>query len=67
MNRCLQRAHVPEWMTKRNTILIQKVTKQRNCLGQLQTYNQPTDHVENIKSTNKRSDLLLANELRIVL
>ena len=24
MNRCLQRAHVPEWMTKRKTTLIQK-------------------------------------------
>ena len=24
MNRCLQEANVPEWMTKRKTILIQK-------------------------------------------
>ena len=33
---------------------------------QLQTYNLPTDDVENINSTNKGRDLLLANKLRIV-
>ena len=43
MNRCLQEAHVPEWITKGKTIL-------------------PTDDVENINSTNKRRDLLLANK-----
>ena len=33
--------------------------KQRNSLKLLQTHNLPTDYVENIKSTNKRRNLLL--------
>ena len=37
MNRCLQEADVPEWMTKNKTILIQKDSPQRNCSKQLLT------------------------------
>ena len=33
---------------------------------QLQTYNMPTNDVENINSTNKERDLLLANNQRFV-
>ena len=33
---------------------------------QLQTYNLPTDDVENVDSTNKGRDLLLANQPQIV-
>ena len=39
-----------------------KVPKQRNRPRQLQTHNLPTDDVENINSTNKGRDLLLANK-----
>ena len=63
---CLQRAHVPEWMTKGKTTLIQKGPKQMSRPKQLQTHNLPTDDVENINSTNKGRDLLLANKPRIV-
>ena len=31
MNRCLQGAHVPEWMTKRKTTLIQKDPSKRTA------------------------------------
>ena len=44
-----------------------KGPKQRNCSKQLQTHNLPTGDVENIKSSKKRRDLLLANKPRIVL
>ena len=37
-----------------------------NCSKQLQTHNLPTNDVENINSTNKGKDLLLANKPRIV-
>ena len=40
--------------------------KQRNIPKQLQTHNLPTKDVENINSTNKGRDLLLANKPRIV-
>ena len=43
-----------------------KVHKQRNHYKQLQTHNLPTDDVENIDSTNKGRDLLLANKLPFV-
>ena len=43
-----------------------KGPKQRNRPKQLQTHNLPTDDVENINSTNKERDLLLANKPRIV-
>ena len=66
MNRCLQWAHVPEWVTKGKTTLIQKDPAQRNRLKPLMTNNLPTDDVENINSTNKGRDLLLANKLWIV-
>ena len=39
---------------------------QRNRPKQLQTHNLPTDDVENINSTNKERDLLLAYKPRIV-
>ena len=39
---------------------------QENRPKQLQTYNLPTDDVENINSTNKGRDLLLANKPQIV-
>ena len=44
-----------------------KVPKQRNRSNQLQTHSLPTDDVENINSTNKGKDLLLANMPQIVL
>ena len=62
MNRCLQKAHVYEWMTKVSTTLIQKDPPKRNRPKQLQTYDPPTYHVENINGTNKGRDLFLANK-----
>ena len=43
-----------------------KGPKQKNRPKQLQTHNPPTDHVENINSSNKGRDLLLAKDLWIV-
>ena len=43
-----------------------KETKQMKRPNQLQTHNLPTDFMENINSTNKRRDLLLANKPWIV-
>ena len=43
-----------------------KGPKQRNRPKQLQTHNLPTNDMENINSTNKGRDLLLANKLQIV-
>ena len=40
-------------------------TPQRNRPKQLQSHNLPTDDMENINSTNKGRDLLLAYKLRI--
>ena len=62
MNKCLQTAHIPEWMTKGRTT---KGPKQRKCHKQLQTHNLPTNNVENINSTNKERNLLLANKPQI--
>ena len=42
-----------------------KGSKQRDRPKQLQTHNLSTDNVENINSTNKGRDLLLANKLWI--
>ena len=56
MNRCLQKLLVPEWMTKGKDPLKEP----------LQTTYMPTYDVENTYSTNKGSDLFLANKLRIV-
>ena len=39
---------------------------QENRLKHLQTHNLPTDDVENLNSTNKGKDLLLANKTQIV-
>ena len=39
-----------------------KGPKKRNCPKQLPIHNLPTDDVENINSTNKGRDLLLANK-----
>ena len=66
MNRCIQRAHVREWMTQGRTTLIQKGHKQRNRPKQLQTHNLPTDGMENNNRTNKRRDLLLTQKSRII-
>ena len=43
-----------------------KGPKQRNYSKQLQTHNLPTNYEENINSTNKGSDLLLANNSQII-
>ena len=43
-----------------------KGPKQKNRSKRLQTHNLPTENVENINSTNKEGDLLLANKPRIV-
>ena len=43
-----------------------KVPKQSNRTKQLQTHNLPTDDVENIKGTNKRRYLQLANKPQVV-
>ena len=66
MNKCLQTAHVPEWMTKRKTRLTKKGAKQRKRPKQLQTYNMSTNDVENIYSTNKEIGLLLVNKPQFV-
>ena len=66
MNKCLQKAHVPDWMTKGRTTLIQKDPKQRNRHQQFQTHNLPTNDVENINSKDKGRDLPLPNKPRIV-
>ena len=62
MNKPLQTAHIPKWMTKERTTLIQKDPNKKNCPKQLQAYNMPTNDVDNINSTNKGRDLLLANK-----
>ena len=41
-------------------------SKPKNHPKQLQTHNQPTDHVENINSTNRGRDVLLVNKPQIV-
>ena len=43
-----------------------KGPKQRNHPKKLRTHNLPTNDVENINSSNKGKDLLLANKLRFV-
>ena len=43
-----------------------KGPKQKNCPKQLQTHNLPTNEVENINSTNKEGDLLLAKKPQFV-
>ena len=53
MNRCLQDAHVPEWMTKGNTTLIHKDPRKGTAPKQLLTHNLPPNDVENTNSTNK--------------
>ena len=68
MNRCQQRAHVSEWMTKGRTTVFQKDPGNRTLLTkQLQTYKLPSDDVENIINTNKGRNLRLANKAEIVL
>ena len=66
MNRCLQGAHVPEWMTKGKTTLIQKDPIKGTTPKKLQTHNLLTDDVENINSTNEGRDLQLTYKPRIV-
>ena len=66
INRCLQEAHVPVWMTKGRITMIQKDTL-KSRYKQLQTHNLPSNDVENANGTNKGRDLFLANKLQIVL
>ena len=66
MNKCLQRAHVPEWMAIGRITLMQKDPKQRNRPKQLQTHNLPTNDMENTNSSNEGRNLLLANKPRFV-
>ena len=51
---------------QRKDHIVPKGPKQRNHSNQLQTHNLPTDDVENINSTNKEKDFLLANKPQIV-
>ena len=56
------------WMDdQRKCHIDPKGPKQRHCSKQLQTYNLPTDDIENINCRNKGGVLLLANKLRTVL
>ena len=64
MNRCLQEAHVPKWMTKGESTLIQ--TEPLKKPPKLQNHKVPTYDAENTNSTNKGSDLLLTNKSLIV-
>ena len=66
MNRCLQEADKPEWMTKGKATLIQKDPTQGKCLKQLQTHNVSTCDVKNTNCTNKGKDLQLTNKTQIV-
>ena len=66
MNRCLQGAHVPEWMTKGKTTLIQKYPRKGTSSNNYRTQNVLTYDEENINSTNKGGDLLLANKPQVV-
>ena len=65
INRYLQGAQVPLWMTKKDCIN-PKGSKQRNCPKQSLTNHLSTNDVENTNSTNKGKDLLLASKPRIV-
>ena len=47
MNRCLQEADVPKWMTKGMTTLIQKDPRKSTAPKQLQTRNVPIYDGEN--------------------
>ena len=51
---------------QRNDNIDTKGPKQRNCPKQLQTHNVPTNDMENINSTNKGINLLLATKPRFV-
>ena len=53
MNKFLQRAHVPEWMTKRKDHIDTKGPKQRNRPIQLQTHNLPSKHKQMSKNAIK--------------
>ena len=66
MNRCLQGAHVPKWMTKGKTTLIQKDSSKGTAPNNYRPITCLPNDVENINSTNKGKDLLLANKLQIV-
>ena len=51
---------------QRKNPIDRKEPKQGNPSKQLQTHNLPTNNVENINTTNKGRDLLLANKPRLV-
>ena len=61
INKCRQRVHVPEWMTKGKPHCSKK-TQTNGTRKQLQTHNLPAGDVENINSTKKGRDFLLANK-----
>ena len=66
MIKCLQGANVPEWMTKGKIMMIKKDPLKGTVPKKTSDHHGPTYDVENINSTNKGGDLLLANKLRIV-
>ena len=66
MIRWRQGAHVPEWMTKGKTTLIQKDTSKGTVPNNYRPITCLSNDVENINSTNKGRDLLLANKPQIV-
>ena len=61
MNRFLEEADVPEWMTNGKTTQIQNEHLKGTTLSQSHNYN-----MENTNGINKGSDLRLSNQLRIV-
>ena len=65
MNRCLQGAHIPEWLTKEKTTLIQKDPVKRTAPNNYRPITCYED-VENTNSQNKGRDLLFANKQQIV-
>ena len=65
MNIYIQEVDLTEWMTKENTTLIQKDHLGRLTPQQLQTYNMPTEYVENTNVTNEYGYLLQVNKRQI--
>ena len=64
MNKCLQIAHVPEWMTKGRTTLIQKGPNKGTTISNYRPITCLPMMWKN--STNKGRNLLLTKKLRII-